>query len=283
MKKYVLYILLASLTVANVSCSPEERGKSIEQRGKVLTIALTPTMDCFPLYVAERAGIAASCGYTLDIQTHASRCDCDTALIYGSAIAIMTDSVRAHLLPRMIQTVPDSVKCVNADSLSYSYHHNIKLYFFTNYKSRIKKAAQLADRMIALDRNGGEAQAAQRLVDSLKITDKTFLVQMQNISTRIQMLTANSMDAVVLTEPQATAARMARHNMIHSATAASPATSGCLASGKHHDDLKKIYNAAVDTINKYGIHRYDYVMVADMQMMPEQAAQVPNQKLKKIK
>lgn len=283
MKKYVLYILLASLTVANVSCSPEERGKSIEQREKVLTIALTPTMDCFPLYVAERAGIAASCGYTLDIQTHASRCDCDTALIYGSAIAIMTDSVRARSLSKRIQDVPDSIKCVTADSLSYSYHDNIYLYFFTNYKSRIKKPSQLADRMIALDRNSGEAQVAQRLTDSLKISDKTFLVQMQNISTRIQMLTANSMDAVVLTEPQATAARMARHNMIHSAVAGSRAVSGCLVSSAHHDDFKKIYNAAVDTINKYGIHRYDSVLVSDMQMLPEQAARVPEQKFKKLR
>lgn len=281
MNKNILYLLFISLSVVNVSCTSED--SSPKRAGKVITVALTPTMDCFPLYVAEKAGIAASCGYALDFQTHASRSDCDTALIYGSAIAIMTDSVRASSLSRRIKDVPDSIKCISADSLSYSYHNNIKYYFFTNHKSRIKKPSQLADRMIALDRNSGEAQMAQRLVDSLKISDKCFLVQMQNINTRVQMLTSNSMDAAVLPEPQATKMRTARHNMIYSVTADSRATSGCLVSVKNHADLKRIYNAAVDTINKYGIHRYDSVMVTCMHMLPEQAAKVPAQKFQKLR
>lgn len=284
MNKNILYLLFISLSVVNVSCTSED--SSPKRAGKVITVALTPTIDCLPLYVAQKTGIDTSFGYALNLQTYSSRSDCDTALIHGMAHAIMTDSIRANDIRNRLVTLAsaaDTIPQPAADSLQFTYHDNIKIFFFTNSKSRLKRPSQLADKMIAIDRGSVEMLIAQQLLDSLKISDKAFLVQMQNIRTRSEMLSAGSMDAVALTEPQAAVARSQRHNLIYTADAYRGKSLGCLLSASRHAAIRNIYNAAVDSINKHGIHHYDTIIASCMDIPVQCLPLMSKQKLYKLK
>lgn len=282
MNRLFLHIMLLVAMTASCSSKPEGATESSE----TITIALTPTIDCLPFYVAQKTGLDKSFGYTLNLQTHSSRSDCDTALISGSAHAIMTDSIRANNIRAWLAAhvpAPDSITPVVADSLQFSYHDNIKIFFFTNSKSRLKRPSQLADKMIAIDRGSAEMLIAQQLLDSLKISDKAFLVQMQNIRTRNEMLSAGSMDAVALTEPQAAVARSQRHNVIYTADAYRGKSLGCLLSASRHAAIRNIYNAAVDSIDKHGIHRYDTIIASCMDIPVQCLPLMSKQKLYKLK
>lgn len=284
MNRKFLYIMLVCLAAIAASCSSKtEKAKTGRE---ALTIALTPTIDCLPFYVAQKTGIDASFGYALNLQTHSSRSDCDTALIHGMAHAIMTDSIRANDIRNRLVTLAsaaDTIPLTAADSLQFSYHDNIKIFFFTNSKSRLKRPSQLADKMIAIDRGSVEMLIAQQLLDSLKISDKAFLVQMQNIRTRNEMLSAGSMDAVALTEPQAAVARSQRHNVIYTADAYRGKSLGCLLSASRHAAIRNIYNAAVDSINKHGIHHYDTIIASCMDIPVQCLPLMSKQKLYKLK
>lgn len=286
--KQLLFILIILGTTLS-SCSSDKDSKNLaDDKVKKVNVAVTPTLDCLPLFVAHEIGLDKEMGMMLILQSHSSKAECDSALIGGSADAIFTDYVRAENLKsewvkrsleylavqieneskrRRIKAKEKASRTAEVrkraanDSLYIFPHSNTQLYFFTNSKSRLREAKQLVDKVVGVDRQGADAQMAQHLLDSVKMADeKVFLVQMQNYNIRQKMLLNNTLDAAVLTEPYATQAKSLGHRSLYSAYTVKSKNVGCMMSKRHDSLIRDAYNRACDSINKNGIHAYDSVM-----------------------
>lgn len=242
-----------------------------------MTVAVTPTLDCLPLYVAQANGIAEEMGCTLVLQEHMSIADCDSALTGGSAVCATTDCVRAEMF------LADKKKTSGKQFLLLQ-NPNSWLYLFANRKARIRKASQMKDKMIAVDRKGADALMAQYVLDSVKLADdKTFLVNINSISTRMAMLANNTMDAAVLPEPQATVARKIGHESLYAEHGRDGKMySAFLVKDGMKDMFTKVYNRACDSINKNGIHHYDSILIGRMAVPGKYVKDIPARRFVKL-
>lgn len=307
MKHITLLLCLIGMTL--VSCSSSDNdGEKTKNKRPATCVAVTPTLDCLPFYIAHEIGIDTQLGIELCLQQQSSVSDCDTAFINGSVSAAMLDYLHAEKLKNnwvkfQIDRLKDQMskekgktkksnvaarydevrKRAAKDSLYIYPHANIQLYFFTSSKSRISEAKQLADKVTGVDRNGVEALMARHVLDSVKLSDeKTFLVQMQNLKTRSKMLNVNTLDAAILPEPFATQARKAGHRSIYSATTVNGRKPGCLLVRGNQNKLREAYNRACDSINKNGIHRYDSVIVKHYSLPAEVVKAIPAHRFTKL-
>lgn len=309
--KQILFILVIMGTMLT-SCSSDEQSKAqADSSAKKVRVAVTPTLDCLPLYVAQEIGLDREMGMQLVLQSHPSKADCDSALIGGSVDAIFTDYARAESLKsdwlkrnleflnlqikneskrrrikakEIANRTAELRKRAAKDSLYIFPHSNTQLYFFTNSKSRLREAKQLVDKVVGVDRQGADAMLAQHLLDSVKMADeKVFLVQMQNYDIRQRMLLNNTIDAAVLAEPYATQARKLGHRSLFSGYTVKSKNIGCLLSRRHDSLIRDAYNRACDSINKNGIHAYDSVMQKHFTIPQAFIKDIPAHKYKKIR
>lgn len=242
-----------------------------------MTVAVTPTLDCLPLYVAQANGIAEDMGCPLALQEHMSIADCDSALTGGSAVCATTDCVRAEMF------LADKKKTSGKQFLLLQ-NPNLWLYLFANRKARIRKASQMKDKMIAVDRKGADALMAQYVLDSVKLADdKAFLVNINSISTRMAMLANNTMDAAVLPEPIATVARKAGHESLYAEHGRDGKVYGAfLVKDGMKDMFVKVYNRACDSINKNGVHHYDSILIRRMAVPGKYVKDIPARRFVKL-
>ncbi|MBQ9094240.1 MAG: ABC transporter substrate-binding protein [Prevotella sp.] len=242
-----------------------------------MTVAVTPTLDCLPLYVAQANGIAEDMGCTLVLQEHMSIADCDSALTGGSAVCATTDCVRAEMF------LADKKKTSGKQFLLLQ-NPNLWLYLFANRKARIRKVSQMKDKMIAVDRKGADALMAQYVLDSVKLADdKAFLVNINSISTRMAMLANNTMDAAVLPEPIATVARKAGHEGLYAEHGRDSKVYGAfLVKDGMKDMFVKVYNRACDSINKNGVHHYDSILIRRMAVPGKYVKDIPARRFVKL-
>lgn len=284
---FITLVIISSLCASFVSCSSDDAKVVDDVKYKdTIVVGVTPTLDCFPLFVAQETGISKSMGYFMWLHNYSAKADCDTALVGGSVCAAFTDYVRAdNLKAHWAEMVKEKRgKKAKADSLSLFPHENMHLYFFTNFKARIKEAKQLTDKMVAVDRKSAEERMAQYVLDSVKLgPEKTFLVNILNLKVRERMLHNNTMDAVVLHEPAASVARKAGHKAVYSSGHHDSHPFGCMVATRNAQIVKDIYNAACDSINRKGIHAYDSVFVKRYGVPAQMVSAIPNHKFAKIR
>ncbi|TGX83369.1 ABC transporter substrate-binding protein [Palleniella muris] len=263
-------VLLVALGVVYAASDDDKGGNADADSAKCMTVAVTPTLDCLPVYVAVETGIADELGCELGLQQQASIADCDSALVGGSAFCASTDSVRAAML---LAGMKKGVK----EKYSIVRNPNCCLFLFANRKARVKKVSQLKDKMIAVDRKGADAVMAQYVLDSVKLVDdKAFLVNIHSLNVRMAMLANNTIDAAVLPEPQATVARKVGHENLYAECSRGGKTYGAFLVEKENKELfVKIYNRACDSINKNGIAHYDSILVRRMSVPEKFVKDIP--------
>ena len=157
----------------------------------------------------------------------------------------------------------------------------------------------LDDKMLAMTRYSVTDMLGDLAVDSAKLkTERVFRIQINDVYVRLKMLENNEMDALFLTEPQATQALLGKHKVLLD-TRKLDMQMGVLAFlTKGMDDknrkrqmevFMKGYNEACDSINKYGVHHYTdvirkYYTVSDQALkalpdsLPFQRAGAPREK-----
>ena len=215
--KRLLYFLTAVLVVASCGPSYEEKRRTIHkermQRLKedsaALKVAVMPTMDCLPLFVAKAE----------------------------------------HLFS-------------GAD---------VRLKLYSNRMARIKKLPQLDDKMVGMTRYSATALLADAAVDSARLKpERVFKIQLNDVEVRLKMLLNGEIDAVMLTEPQASLARQAHHRMLMDSRKAGVQLGvvafreKSLADKTRREQLDvflKGYNQAVDSLNHHGLSRYRNLVV----------------------
>jgi len=256
-----------------------QQRKLWQQDSAAMKVAVMPTLDCLPLFLARDHGMFEKHGADIRLRQFTAQMDCDTALERGRVEAGITDLVRAERMQ------------ANGTPLIYIAPTNAYWQLYTNRNARIKELKQLDDKMMAMTRYSVTDLLCDLVIDSVKLDrDRVFRIQVNDVNVRIGMLLGNEMDAVWLTEPQATLAKQARHNLLTD-TRKLDLQMGVLAvrerplkdSTRRHqlEVLKKVYNQACDSINQLGIRHYGDLVAKYCNVKPAVIDSLP--RLKYIK
>lgn len=257
--QFIIALLAAFITA---SCTKDngspQPGKAAAESGSydstTVKIAVMPTLDCLPLFVADSKGLFIREGLDVALLPFTAQMDCDTAIAGGSVDGLATDLVRAERL----QSQGTKLRYVAATELQWQ--------LLTSTTARIKQLKQLDDKMLAMTRYSATALIADMLVDSAKLaTERVFRIQVNDVQIRLNMLQTGVMDAMLLPEPQATVARLLPATVVYD-TATDTLRLGTVAFSEKAlalpklkdklDTFTKVYNEACDSITERGIEHY---------------------------
>jgi len=280
--KKIIPVVLCLLLLAACGQSYEEtkrkarlsRREAMRKDSAALKVAVMPTLDCLPLYVAEQYELFDTAMGGVRLKHFSAMMDCDTALERGRVEGAITDLKRAEAMEK------------RGLKVKYVATTNAHWQLITNRNSRIKQLKQLDDKMIAMTRNSALDYLTDRVIDSVKLDkDRVFKVQINDVNVRLLMLQNNEIDALWLTEPQATVARLLKHNVIYD-TRKQDIHLGVLAFRDEEMQRKerarqlelfvKAYNQACDSINKYGVRHYSSLIAKQCTIKPNMADSLPN-------
>lgn len=279
--KRILYIVLAIVLLASCSESYEEkqrisraeRARLAREDSAALKIGVLPTMDCLPLYVAKERRLFDTLGVDIRLKPFNSQIDCDAALLKGQLEGTVTDLVKTEGMKK------------KGTPLRYATATQARWQFVANRLSRITEMKQLTDKMVAMARFSATHLLAELCVDSAHLKrDDVFLIQINDPNICLKMLQNNELDAMLLPEPQATSARIWKNPVLFD-TENRDIRLGVIAfrekvlTGKErkrqYAAFLKGYNAAVDSINKYGISAYAPLVKQYMKVDDQTIRQLP--------
>ena len=237
----------------------EQRREAWRKDSAALKIAVMPTLDCLPLYVAQHYALFDTIYGGVRLKFYNAQLDCDTAILRGRVEGVVTDLVRA--------------KRMEKQGLKMRYVAATDAYWqlFTNRNARIHQPKQLDEKMVAMTRFSATDLLTDRTIDTVKLAaERVYKVQINDLNIRVQMLLNNEIDALWLPEPQATQARVMKHPVIMDSRKMGLQL-GVLAfrekemrrqaRGKQLALFTQAYNQACDSISKYGITHYRSILV----------------------
>ena len=231
---------------------------AVEADSASLRVAVMPTIDCLPLFVAEEEGMFDREGVSVSLYPYQAQMDCDTALQGGWVDVMVTDLVRAERLKS--QGLP----------LRYLTATDLQWQLLAGKQARLTKLGQLENKMIAMTRYSATAMLADALVDSASvINEHVFRIQINDLGVRLQMMETEVMDAMFLPEPQATAARQLGAKVLYDTQwndvrmgvmVASEVSQGDTLRQRFTEGMLKAYNEACDSLNSRGIRSYSKLL-----------------------
>lgn len=233
--------------------SKAQRLKLWREDSAAFKIAVMPTLDCLPIYVAKERQMFDTV-VDIRLKRFSAQMDCDTALMRGRVEVGITDLVRAE---RMIKL---------GTELNYFTTTNAYWLLITNRLQRMSALNHLDDKMVAMTRYSATAMLTDIAVDSAKLkSERVFRVQINDVGIRLKMLENNEMDALFLTEPQATQALLAKHKVLLDSRRLNLQLGAIVMQSKGMSSserkrqmtvFQKGYNEACDSINKFGVRHY---------------------------
>ncbi len=258
-------ILLLALVLLLTACgtdnkeaerrSSEERAKQKREYALALKVGVVPTIDCLPLYVAHDLQLFDTARADIRLRRFHTAIDCNEALAKGRIEGCVTDLVRCCYLRHS--------RGIDTDCVATTVAH---WQLIANKRTKVRRAAQLAYTRIAMTRFSATALMASQAADSVAAKgQQVHQVQINDPDLRLQMLLNNEMDAALLAEPQATAARLQKHTVLATGTADSlqlgvgACSSKATASNRRAAQIAAFidgYNAACDSLNKHGLQHY---------------------------
>ena len=252
--------------------SREQRQKLLREDSAAMKIAVLPTLDCLPLFLAEDHQLFDTV-VDIRLKHFTAQMDIDTALMNNRVEVGVTDLVRAERL--MKQKAP----------IEYLTATNAYWQLVSNRNQRITELKHLDDRMVAMTRYSVTDLMAELAVDSAKLKpERVFRIQVNDVNVRLDMLENNEMDALLLTEPQAAQARWQKNKVILDSRkldmqmGAIVMQSSVLKERMRKVQLKvliKGYNAACDSINKFGVAHYKDLLMKYCKVRGEAVDTIP--------
>ena len=279
--KRLLLMLTAVLMIVACGQSYEEKRKishrqrlqMLREDSAALKIAVMPTLDCLPLFLAKETHLFDTLGADIRLKMFTAQMDCDTAVSRGRVEGYVTDLVRAE---RMMQL---------GTPLTYVGATNLYWQLYSNRSARIRNLQQLDDKMVGMARYSTTDLLADYIRDSVKIDkERLFKIQVNDVNIRLKMLLNSEIDAVLLAEPQATQARMARQRMLLDSrqvdvqmgvVAFRDKILNNVVRWKQVDIFKKGYNMACDSLERYGIGRYKNLLMSYCKMKANEVDSLP--------
>lgn len=275
MKHLLLLIAVVLLSSCGSDNSENRRGGTPydEEDSTLLRVAVTPTLDCLPLYLASDHGLFDREGVQVVLRSYQAQMDQDTAIARSRVDIATTDLVRAERLQR---------QGVGLDYLSAT---NLYWQLHANKMARIKRLEQLDDKMLAMTRYSATALLSDVAVDSARLaSERVFRIQVNDIGIRLNMLETGIMDALWLPEPQATRARQLGSTLLLDSRTLDIRL-GVLAVRRSvaSDSLRqqqvaafvRAYNTACDSINIKGVGHYRTLIERYCGVKPEVTDSLP--------
>lgn len=189
---YALPVAAILLAAAFSACGSDNKSATEKETTDTTTIniAVMPSADCLPLYVAESRGLFDSLDVKVNLIPFNSAMDCDTALLGTSADACMSDIVRAYLM-----------RC-DGDSVKSIMSTDQRLWLVTSKASRLKSLASIKERIVATTRHSALDLMLDKAMERAKFgTEEVNRPQINDIRLRAEMLLQNQYDGAILPEP----------------------------------------------------------------------------------
>lgn len=250
MKKTTIYTIAAMLLTI-LSCgrnsTPEAEVKKAADSAD-LRIAVMPSMDCMPFYVAQECGLFDKENMKVRLVAFTAHMDIDTALVGGSVDMGITDKYRMEKLNERGAAVAPWAPA------------QTELTLVANRKSRLTKTEQFEGKVVAMTRESATEHLSQEAFKSLT-GRQPYLVQINDVLIRKHMLLSNELDAAWMQEPQVSEALAHGHNIVNATVEKEPLGQFVYRKKGRYaqpdgDKLRRIYNEACDSINKNGIKKY---------------------------
>ena len=232
----------------------EQRREAAKRDSAALKIAVMPTLDCLPLFVAKQEQLLDTLYGGVRLKMYQSQMDCDTALERKRVEGMITDLVRAKRIEQ------------RGMKLRYTATTNAYWQLIGNRQSRVRQLKQLENKLVGMTRYSVTDMLSDLVADTVKMArEHLFKIQLNDVNVRMMMLQNNEIDALWLTEPQATLARQQKNPVIFDSREVLRQP-GVLVfrememrrqqRGQQLQLLVKAYNKACDLINQRGLAHY---------------------------
>lgn len=282
----IMTFLLALLVLAGCGQSDEEKKRlSIEEKMRqnrldslAFKVGVLPSLDCLPVYVAKEEGLFDSLDVDIRLRHFDARMDCDAAMASGKLQGAFSDIVSCQRLVKQ------------GVALKYATSTNAYWILVSNRLARIKHIRQLKDKMMAMTRYSATDLLGDYAVDSVKIpSDEVFRIQINDPGVRLGMLLNNEMDAMFLSEPHATTARINKHVQLMDSrdkdlwlgvVALRRADLADKRRSNQAEAFIKGYDKACDMINRNGVKHYSDVICKYCNVDAKTVAALPDIKYK---
>lgn len=255
-----IYYQTALLLIAAVitGCQSQSQ-KDAAQEGEgqsgpqTIRVGVLPTLDCMPMYLADELHLFETQQVDVSLVRCNAHLDCDEMLTKKTIDGAISDLIRAERLK------------AKGVALEYPISTDTYWQLITNRLARVNELKQLGDKMLAITRYSATDYLGNLAVDSAKPQNTVFRVQVNDVNVRLKMLQTNAMDAMMLTEPQATEARLGKHPVLMDSrdkgvrlgvfAFRTDALSKARRSGAYKGFVNA-YNQACDSLNAYGLAHY---------------------------
>ena len=269
MKKLLIGMVVALLIVGcgqsydeTKRLKQEKRTRELREDSAALKVAVMPTLDCLPLFVAEEREMFDTI-VDIRLKCYTAQMDCDTALQRGRVEMAVSDLVRAE---RMKGVRRQESGVSRNMTIGYVTATNAYWLLIGNRNQRITNLSHLDDRMLAMTRYSVTDLLGDLAVDSAKLkTERVFRIQVNDVNVRLDMLENNEMDALLMTQPQVTQALLLKHHVLLD-TRQLDLRMGVIVEdsvvmshpNRQHQRgvLIKGYNMACDSLNHFGVKHY---------------------------
>ena len=277
--KKLLWIIVTICLVVGCSESYEEtkritkaqRLKAMREDSAALKVAVLPTLDCLPIYLAKDHQMFDT-AVDIRLKLFTAQMDIDTALANHRVEVGVSDLVRIERLKKQ------------GDSLRYLTSTNAYWQLVSNRGARILDLKHLDDKMLAMTRYSVTDLLGDLAVDSAKLkSERVFRIQINDVNVRLKMLENNEMDALILTEPQAAQARLLKHKVLMDTRKLDMEMGVIVSQWKGMDEETRAkqlraftrgYNKACDSINQHGIENYASLIEKYCHVKPEALKQI---------
>ena len=259
----------------------EQQRRELSEDSAALKVAVMPTLDCLPLYVAEEREMFDTVA-DIRLKLYTAQMDCDTALLRGRVEIAVSDLVRAERMKG------EKVKERKGEKVKLSYLTSTNAYWLLigNRNQRITDLKHLDDHMLAMTRYSVTDMLGDLAVDSAKLkSERVFRIQVNDVNVRLDMLENNEMDALLMTQPQLTQALLKKHHVLLD-TRRLDMQMGVLAEDsvkmsdpnrqRQREVLIKGYNMACDSLNHYGVKHYSDVIRKYYKLSEQALRQLPD-------
>lgn len=288
MKKLLIGMVVALLIIGcgqsydeTKRLKQEKRTRELREDSAALKVAVMPTLDCLPLYVAEEREMFDTI-VDIRLKCYTAQMDCDTALQRGRVEMAVSDLVRAERMKG------EKVKGSKGEKMKLSYLTSTNAYWLLigNRNQRITNLSHLDDRMLAMTRYSVTDLLGDLAVDSAKLkTERVFRIQVNDVNVRLDMLENNEMDALLMTQPQVTQALLLKHHVLLD-TRQLDMQMGVIVEDslvmshpnrqRQREVLIKGYNMACDSLNHFGVKHYSDIIRKYYKLSEQALRQLPD-------
>lgn len=248
-----------------------QRLKALREDSAALKVAVLPTLDCLPIYLAKDHQMFDT-AVDIRLKHFTAQMDIDTALVNRRVEVGVSDLVRIERLKKQ------------GDSLRYLTSTNAYWQLVSNRSARIMDLKHLDDKMLAMTRYSVTDLLGDLAVDSAKLKpERVFRIQINDVNVRLKMLENNEMDALFLPEPQAAGARLLKHKVLMDTRKLDMQMGVIVVQWNGMDDQSRAkqmrafvkgYNRACDSINQYGVANYASLVAKYCRVRREAVAQI---------